>query len=323
MRRRLKQALKRPVARLLELYVRCSGRRTGLALCYHRIGDPEGDLEHELVPALGTARFEAQIRYLRSRYRVVRASELHDAALERRRGRRLPVAITFDDDLSSHLSDAMPILRRVGVPATFFLCGASLERPHGFWWERLQRAWNRGVVDERILERLGGTDTHSERVPIRRVAAAIEELPAGRRDALAEELRTLVGPDPEDAGLRAPDVARLAEAGFEIGFHTRRHDRLPALNDRSLVEAMTDGKADLERAVGSSIGAISYPHGVSDRRVADAARAAGYRFGFAAMGRAIVAPSDPLLLDRRYPVNGNLGDFVFDVSRALWVGPTG
>jgi peptidoglycan/xylan/chitin deacetylase (PgdA/CDA1 family) len=321
MKRGLKQALKRPVARLLELCCRWSGRRTGLALCYHRLGDPEGDPEHELVPALGTARFEAQVRHLRSRYRVVPASELRDAALERRRGRRIPVAITFDDDLSSHISEATPILRRVGVPATFFLCGASLERPHEFWWERLQRAWNRRVVDERILERLGATDLHPERAPIRRVAAAIEHLPAGRREALAEELRTLVGPDPEDAGLRASDVARLAEAGFEIGFHTRRHDRLPALDDRSLADAMTDGKADLERAAQGSIGAISYPHGESDRRVADAAHAAGYRFGFAATGRAIGAPSDPLLLDRRYPVDGTLGDFVFDVSRALWVGP--
>ena len=321
MRRGLKQALKRPIGRLVELSCRWSNRRTGLALCYHAIGDPEGDPKHELVPALGTARFEAQVRHLGSRYRIVPASELHDAAMHRRRGQRLPVAITFDDDLSSHVSDAMPILRRLGVAATFFLCGASLERPHAFWWERLQRAWGQGVVEERILEELGVTDPGREQAPIRRVAAAIEELPPPRRDALAEELRTLAGPDPEDRGLRAPEVTRLAKAGFEIGFHTRRHDRLSALNDRSLADAMRDGKADLGRAAGSSIVGISYPHGESDPRVGEAARAAGYKFGFAATGRAIGPGDHPLLLDRRYPSRGTLGDFAFDVSRALWGGP--
>src|SRR5919197_3306136 len=69
-----KSTLKRPAARVLEVACRWSSRRIGLALCYHRIGDPEGDPERELVPALGAARFEAQVRHLRSRYRLVPAS---------------------------------------------------------------------------------------------------------------------------------------------------------------------------------------------------------------------------------------------------------
>lgn len=318
MRRRLKRLLKRPAARLLDLGSRWSSRPAGLALCYHRIGDPEGDVVRELVPALGTKRFEAQLRHLRARYRLVPASELPGAVLGRRRGQPLPVAITFDDDLPSHVSQAMPILRRLGAPATFFVCGASLERPYDFWWERLQRAWDRGLVDEQLLDDLEATEAHAEQPSIRRVAAAIQELPPGRRDELADELGSRAGPASQDAGLRAQDVARLADAGFEIGFHTLRHDRLPALDDASLAHAMTHGKAALEKAAGAPIATISYPHGEADDRVARAARAAGYRLGFAAYGRAITEHGDPLLLDRRYPAVGTLGDFALDLARTLW-----
>ena len=56
----LKRAAKPTVARLIELRCRLSARNVGLALCYHRVGDPEGDPLRELVPAIGTKRFPAK-----------------------------------------------------------------------------------------------------------------------------------------------------------------------------------------------------------------------------------------------------------------------
>src|ERR1043165_2875263 len=101
----------------------------------------------------------------------------------------------------------MPLLRGAGVPATFFVCGASLEAPFEFWWERLQRAADAGLMT--------GTE------PIHAVASRIQQSPPKERDREAERLQQLVGPDRPDAGMRAGDVRALAAAGFEIGFHTR------------------------------------------------------------------------------------------------------
>ena len=55
------------------------------------------------------------------------------------------MAITFDDDLRSHVDFAAPLLARVGATATFFLSGSSLDDPNRFWWERLQEAFDRGL----------------------------------------------------------------------------------------------------------------------------------------------------------------------------------
>ena len=47
---RLAGAIGRPLAVLMQPLMRLSARRVGLALVYHRIGDPPGDPDRELVP---------------------------------------------------------------------------------------------------------------------------------------------------------------------------------------------------------------------------------------------------------------------------------
>jgi peptidoglycan/xylan/chitin deacetylase (PgdA/CDA1 family) len=293
----------------LERAARRSGARAGVAIVYHRVGDPPGDRARELVPALGSRLFADHVRYLSDRYRVVPASQLLEAASERTAGERFPVAITFDDDLRSHVETAAPILMEAGVRATFFLTGACLRRPHRFWWERLQEAWNRGLDLRPLAIRSSAADIHE-------LGRAIEALPVPRRDEVHAALGRLVGPDPGDAGLRAEDIKALVADGFEVGFHTRRHDPLPGLSDAELDTAMAEGRAQLEDAVGGKLTTIAYPHGRADGRVAIAARAAGFLIGFTGAPGAVTLASDPLLLCRVSPSYASVGELAFDVALA-------
>jgi peptidoglycan/xylan/chitin deacetylase (PgdA/CDA1 family) len=304
----LLRALGLPIARLLVRLARLSGRGAAVALVYHRVGDPAGDPRRELVPAMGSELFAAQVRHLAAGYRLVAASELLAATRERRRGERFPVAITFDDDLSSHADAAAPILSSAGATATFFVCGASLRGPHRFWWERLQAAVD-DDVDLSTLEL-------PSKATIHHVGLRIQSMPPPARDELDARLAELVGPDPQESGLRAEALPRLAAAGLEIGFHTRRHDVLPPLGDAELAEAMRAGRSELEDVVGP-LRTISYPHGLADARVAAAARAAGFEAGFTGVPAAMTSGSDPLLLPRVSPSYASLGELAFDVAWAL------
>ncbi|HEX2388343.1 MAG TPA: polysaccharide deacetylase family protein [Solirubrobacterales bacterium] len=310
----LKQSV---VARIQAQRARRSSASVGIALCYHRIDDPPGDPEQELVPALGSDRFAEQVEMLASRYEPVLASDLRDAAASRQPGQRIPVAITFDDDLPTHTRKAMPVLLRAGVPATFFVSGASLEAPFAFWWERLQRAWDRGLVDESWLRGVGLGSLAAD-PSIHAVAAAIEGLDPGERAHVAAELANLAGADGSDCGMRTADVRELVAAGFEIGFHTLRHDRLPDLDDDALAGALSDGREDLERAVGGPLRSVSYPHGKADGRTARAARAAGFDSGFTAGGRSVGEIDDPHLIDRGYPASGDVRGFDRHLAGKLW-----
>jgi peptidoglycan/xylan/chitin deacetylase (PgdA/CDA1 family) len=294
----------------LERAARRSGARAGVALVYHRVGHPPGDLSRELLPALGSRVFAEQVRYLSARYRLVPASRLLEAASERRAGEPFPVAITFDDDLRSHVDTTAPILVRAGAPATFFLTGACLRGPHRFWWERLQEARDRGLD-------IGSLGIGALGAGVHELGRAVEALPASRIDELDAALGRLVGPDPGDAGLRAEHVAALVADGFEIGFHTRRHHPLPGLAAAELAAAMVEGRAEIEEAAGGKLTTIAYPHGRADARVAAAARAAGFTAGFTGAPGPVTPASDPLLLCRVSPSYASVGELGLDVALAV------
>ncbi len=72
------------------------------------------------------------------------------------------------------------------------------------------------------------------------------------------------------------ELSALAQAGWEIGSHTRTHARLPALPDDALADELGRSRQDCERRLGAPCLTLAYPYGDSDARVAAAARAAGY-----------------------------------------------
>ena len=302
-------------AALLIAAARWSGRRSGVVIMYHDVGDPQGDWTRELVPPIGTELFEAQLRHLGEQYKVVPASQIIDAAMERRRGELFPVAITFDDDLSSHARIAAPLLERLGLSATFFLSGASLDGPFSFWWQRLQRATDLGLPIKELVE---GATTESAGEPrIQSIAETIERMPPEERAAVSERLLEWVGSEDLDNGLSREDVSVLVGAGSEIGFHTLEHHRLTTLDDAALAASMNEGRARLAEATGADIDLIAYPHGAADARVARAAASAGYRFGFTTEQEPVTGSTDRHLIGRVGTSYASIGRFAIKVAGKL------
>ena len=284
--RPLKRAATGPGGVLLGLALRASGRKLGLALVYHRVGDPAGDPARELVPAQSTTSLREQLAMLVRWYRVVPAAELAERAARRRRFERFCVAITFDDDWAGHADVSLPLLAEAGVSATFFLSGATLERPYSFWYERVQDAFDRGVA-ELVFEGAGG---------IHDVGAKVEAMPPAERRKHVAQLDELLGPP--SGGLRADAVRRMSEAGHEIGFHTRSHDTLTTLDGTELHAAMSDGRDELEALSGRPLDAIAYPSGQAGQAVFAAARDAGFKRGYTTQPDPIGTGGDPLMLGR-------------------------
>jgi peptidoglycan/xylan/chitin deacetylase (PgdA/CDA1 family) len=279
---------------------RLSAVQSGVVIVYHRVGGAvSGDEDLEILPAVGSAAFERQLRHLRRRYDVVPAADILERAGTRRRRRRFPVAITFDDDLPEHAGVALPALQRAGVTATFFLTGAALDEPRSFWWEDLQRA-----IDGRLATaaQVPHVDVAAalERSPraILQVAGEIVRLAPEQRAEVAVALRDAAGPAPAESGLRARGVRALTEGGCTVGFHTLRHDVLPALPDPQLGRALEEGREALGAAAGTPIQLIAYPHGKADDRVAAAARSAGFALGFTTARGAVSAETDPFRIPR-------------------------
>lgn len=91
--------------------------------------------------------------------------------------------------------------------------------------------------------------------------------------------------------LSAAQLRTMADAGMEIGGHTRSHRRLTELDDAVLQEEVAGCKADLARLMGFDIDTFAYPYGIHDERVVQAVRDAGY--AAACVTRSGWARSDP------------------------------
>jgi peptidoglycan/xylan/chitin deacetylase (PgdA/CDA1 family) len=106
--------------------------------------------------------------------------------------------------------------------------------------------------------------------------------------------------------MNAEQIADLASQGFEILSHTVFHPHLTAVDKRQLRTELRQSKKELETITGKPVPAVSYPHGDFNCDVLEAARKAGYRYGFTIephlvgssddmqIGRFAVSPADHL-----------------------------
>jgi peptidoglycan/xylan/chitin deacetylase (PgdA/CDA1 family) len=68
----------------------------------------------------------------------------------------------------------------------------------------------------------------------------------------------------------------LAEAGWEVGSHTRTHPHLTQIDDVALRDELVRSREEVEQRLGRPCPTLAYPYGDHDERVVAAAGAAGY-----------------------------------------------
>jgi len=289
--------------------LRLSRGKIGVTLVYHRVAEKAGDRRTELVPAIDARDFARQLTLVAGHFQPVQASELPIAVARRRRGGRIPIAVTFDDDISEHHSIVAPLLRARRVPATFFLTGAFLEPTASFWWDDLQKAIDARAVAADDLKPLDPSAVvaalHRRPYAIHRLASEIEQMQPPERRRIGELLSERASAQKAlGAGALTPSEVAALSVDFEIAFHTRRHDLLPALEDVELRLALSEGRSEIEALVGHPLTAIAYPHGKADSRVAAAARAAGFVCGYTGRQAIFRLGEDPMLIGRLEPQPG-------------------
>ncbi len=81
---------------------------------------------------------------------------------------------------------------------------------------------------------------------------------------------------PPHRHLTKEQLREAAGLGHEIGSHTLTHANLTLLSDEDLKIELVDSKRALEDVIGKPVVSLSFPFGQWNRRVWNAARAAGY-----------------------------------------------
>ena len=93
-------------------------------------------------------------------------------------------------------------------------------------------------------------------------------------------------------------LAEAAEAGAEIGAHTRSHPQLDQLPENRLREELYGSKSLLEDELGLEIPGMSYPFGYSSARVRRVARDVGYAYSYSVGNALTTSAMDAFALPR-------------------------
>jgi peptidoglycan/xylan/chitin deacetylase (PgdA/CDA1 family) len=261
-------------------------------LTYHHIAGH--DTAYPYDPGVADAspvQFRRQIELL-ARYgtpigvdELVRA--LDGAALPKN-----PVMVTFDDGYRSCHDVALPILRAVGVRATFFVPTGFVNERKLFWWERIALVLDQARVEKAMLTyphaiEINSRDPRSHRTLTDVIKNTrdldtqrfLDELCAAFGVAWNVELETQHA---DNLIMSWDQIRALSRAGMDVESHTRWHRVLQTLDDHALEDELVGSRADLELQLGRPVRALAYPVGrrvAHLKRIRDAVVAAGYKLG--------------------------------------------
>lgn len=231
-------------------------------LIFHRVlpvGDP-------LFPSEITAsEFDRICAWLRAWFNVLPL----DGAIKQLQEGTLPAraaCVTFDDGYADNFHVALPVLKRHGLVATFFIATGFLDGG---------RMWNDTVIEsvrgctlkELELSSLGlgllPVETNAEKQTA--IALLIGEFKylgieerLSKTEALAKAADAAL---PTDLMMTSREVVELRHAGMQIGAHTLAHPILAELErDRAKIE-IQGSKDFLENLLAEPVDLFAYPNG--------------------------------------------------------------
>lgn len=329
--------------RLLRQQMNAALGRLGLSsgiLMYHRVAREDHDPWNLCVLP---DHFAEQLEFLRRSVDCVALSALGGSA-RFWSGKRVRIALTFDDGYRDNLEHALPILERYGVPATIFVVSGRLGSGREFWWDALERCilrastlpssltltisgerreWSLASGGGGVCDSAWRVDEHDARTDRQRLFLELWHwlvvAPAAARERALDDLMSWAGVSTAPARERLPlDAKELAELAkhplIQVGCHTSEHSRLTSLSLAERRREVRRGRDNLEALLGVPITTFSYPYGACDRASRAVVREADFRLACTSQSAAITATSRRYALPRLQVTDQNGAAF------ARWLG---
>jgi CelD/BcsL family acetyltransferase involved in cellulose biosynthesis/peptidoglycan/xylan/chitin deacetylase (PgdA/CDA1 family) len=251
-------------------------------LCYHRVGSGGVPLYSGLEPEV----FEAQMDFLRQRYRIVSLETLAQELLHSGPPEQ-SVAVTFDDGYRDVYTYAFPVLQKYRIPATIYLTADVIEANSVAWYDRIFLALGiaPGEKLDVVLDRPRRFLLPSSAARLRaaeEIISYLRTLPNEKCREFCADLEKLIPLPVEDTANRMltwEQIRTMQRGGVSFGSHTLTHPAISRLQPSELDYELRESKAKLEERLGVPVQDFAYPFGkpADYENTPDAVMGCGYR----------------------------------------------
>lgn len=282
------------------------------------------DAQRQQYPLPGLAvtpdELDAHLKFLTRQFQCLSLN----AALDRwdqDQSSGLPLlAITFDDGQLDNYQNALPVLERNGVTASFYVPSLVLENTAPLWHDVMATAvaWLTDPLNcqtalpdsfkreeaKRLLASLQPGREYTRLAGHSAVEAALEVTKQWRPSQREEWLSRARDVLPQtvqpgwDGFMNVAQMKDLVARGHEIGSHSHSHALLPQCTDEELRTEIAGSKQALEAALGGPVTTFCYPNGSTDPRSVAQVRKAGYRAAVTTQWGSNVREDDRFRLQR-------------------------
>ena len=203
--------------------------------------------------------------------------------------------LTFDDGYADNMSELLPILERMNLPAMIFVTTGFLDDrmlPYGSRLTLfLERHGEIGLPDGSSRQASNGEQKAALYSEIKR---QVKPMTQSNRERY---LASLVARDGATAATTRPSTRMMLTQReiqeldrhplIRIGAHSQTHSQLNAIPRYAAYRDMAASKRDLERLLGRTVPDFAYPYGAHGRAVRWLARLCGFKRAFTTEPRAI------------------------------------
>lgn len=249
------------------------------------------------IKGMLTRNFEKQIKHIKKNNRIISIEEYAEEHLGK------TTILTFEDGFKDHHQNALPILKKLGVPGTIYPITKPIQEKNvlnthkihfllaKLGTKKLSNAYNKELQKYPKLEKEYSTKTKPNEILNYRwdtpatanLKYKLTTLPEKQKNEILTNLfKKNIGNEQkfsEELYLNLEEIKELNENKITTGCHTKTHPLLTKLSQEQQEQEITQSKEWLEKNTHKKITSFSYPYGNYNQETIKILRKNGFRTG--------------------------------------------
>lgn len=242
-------------------------------LCYHGVTRYKSKgIENFSKKHINVKDFYDQMIIIKKKCNILDINSIYHHLSNNISFKKNSVAVSFDDGFENNFSQALPILKKLKIPAIFYICPESIEKKVLFWVDKIEASIintkKKSISLSSIKKTYSLRSNNEKKRAILKIKNLCKNFPVYKKDNIISDLikKTKV-----KISVKFSDNYKIAKWSqiisasknnlFEIGGHSLEHNIFTKLPENKLKNEISKCKNLIEKKIGKKVRHFSYPEG--------------------------------------------------------------